>query len=60
MTHWLLRAVLWARNPPSPRRVILVLGLIAVLLLVVGIEALGLWPDALTLERQPRRAPLLR
>ncbi|MBY8974860.1 hypothetical protein KHP62_03505 [Rhodobacteraceae bacterium NNCM2] len=61
MMHWLLRAARWARNPPSPRTVKFIFALIAILLLLATAESLGLWPDSLTLERQPRPgAPLLR
>ncbi|MEM7238558.1 MAG: hypothetical protein AAF501_12150 [Pseudomonadota bacterium] len=59
MMHWLMRAAMWARNPPSPGRVKLIFGLIAVLLCIAGIEALGFWPDVLTLERHPRRLPTI-
>lgn len=59
-TTWLMRMSQWARNPPSPRKVKLVLGVIAVVVLIVGVEALGLWPGALTLDRPPRHGPLVR
>lgn len=49
--NWLLRAARWVRNPPSERRVLLVLGIIAVGLALVGLEHLGLWPDWATLDR---------
>ena len=42
---WLLRMSRWARHPPSWKRVLLVFSVIAFCLLLVGIEALGLWPD---------------
>lgn len=48
---WLMRMSRWARNPPSGKRVIMIVGIIAVGLAIAGIEALGLWPDALTLDR---------
>lgn len=48
---WLIRASRWARNPPSARRVILVFGVIAACLLVVGIERGVGWPDWLTVNR---------
>ena len=57
---WLMRASRWARNPPSPRTVRLVFGLLAVIALIAGIEALGLWPEALTLDRQPQGLRLPR
>lgn len=50
---WLLRAVRWVRNPPSEKRVILVLGVIALCLLLFGFERLFGWPEWLTLEGTP-------
>lgn len=49
--HWLIRASRWARNPPSAGRVMLVFGVIAVCLVIVGIEWAGGWPDWLTVNR---------
>lgn len=43
--RWLLRAAQWARHPPSAGRVKLVLGVIALCLILAGIEALWGWPD---------------
>ncbi|MFD1881371.1 hypothetical protein [Paracoccus pacificus] len=54
---WLLRASRWARRPPSTRMVILVLGIIAVALLLVGLEKLGMWPDWATLQQGRGRLP---
>jgi len=51
----LMRARLWARNPPSAKRVKLVFGAIALALLVVGLHKLGFWPDWAQAERIPRR-----
>ena len=48
---WLMRMATWARNPPSPGRVKAVLAIFAVCLLIVGIEALGWWPDWATAQR---------
>lgn len=48
--RWLLRAKRWAQHPPSLRQVLLVLGVIAVCLVLVGIEALGLWPEGLAVH----------
>ena len=36
--RWLLRASQWARNPPPARRVWLVLGVVALCLVLAGIE----------------------
>ena len=53
---WLLRAVRWARNPPSMTRVLLVFGVIAAVLALYGLEQLFGWPDWLTVE-PVRRGP---
>ncbi|MGR3466003.1 hypothetical protein [Limimaricola sp.] len=45
--HWLLRLAHWARHPPSPRQVAVIAGVILFCLLLVGIEYLWGWPDAL-------------
>lgn len=54
--NWLMRAALWARNPPSPKMVKLVFGVIAIVIVIVVIEKLGFWPEWATLEggRRPR------
>lgn len=36
--RWLLNASRWARNPPSAKRVLLVLGVIAFCLVLAGLE----------------------
>ncbi len=41
----LLRMARWARRPPSMRQVVMVLGVLAASLLIVGAERLGLLPD---------------
>lgn len=56
---WLIRASRWARNPPSARMVRLVLAVIALGLLLAGLEHFGLWPDWATLDR-PRGMHLPR
>ena len=38
----------WARRPPSARRVVYVLAVIAVCLILFGIERVFGWPDFLT------------
>lgn len=48
---WLLRAARWVRNPPSWQRVVLVASIVAICIAVATVEWLGLWPEALTLER---------
>ena len=42
---------LWARNPPSRRRIQLVLIVISACALIYGIEQFFGWPDALTAEK---------
>ncbi|WP_204318761.1 hypothetical protein [Pseudooceanicola aestuarii] len=44
-TRWLLRASRWARNPPSEKRVLLVLGIILACLAIWGLEQLVGFPD---------------
>lgn len=51
----LMRAKRWVQNPPSPKRVKLVFALIAVALLIAGLERFGFWPDWATADRIPRR-----
>ncbi|AGT08143.1 hypothetical protein [Paracoccus aminophilus] len=57
--NWLLRAVQWARNPPSEKRVILVLVVIAICLAIVGLQHFGFWPDWATMDR-PRGMRAIR
>ncbi|GGG76905.1 hypothetical protein GCM10011415_27160 [Salipiger pallidus] len=53
---WLLRMAKWLRHPPSPGRVKLVLAVVAICLLLVAIERLIGWPDALSTD--PVRRPM--
>ena len=48
---WFVRMARWARNPPSPGRVKLVLGVIVVCLALVAVERFVGWPEALTVDR---------
>ena len=48
---WLLRAKQWAKKPPSAGRVKLVFAVIAICLVVVGIEHFIGWPDWMTVDR---------
>lgn len=57
---WLMRAARWAHRPPSRRMVYLVFGAIALTLIVLGVEALGLWPGALTLDPPADQRRILR
>ncbi|MFD3189195.1 hypothetical protein ACFMPD_02840 [Sedimentitalea sp. HM32M-2] len=52
--RWLLRMSRWARNPPSGRRVALVLAILVLCLSVVVLEWLGWWPDWATAQRLRR------
>ncbi len=47
----LLRMAQWARNPPPLRRVLIWAVVLALCLTLVGIEWLGLWPEALRLDK---------
>ena len=49
-----LRMTRWARNPPSAKRVMFVLAVIAICLGLYAIERLVGWPDWLTPNRVPR------
>ena len=51
----LLRMSRWARNPPSEARVKLVFGIIALALIIGGIDYMGWWPDWATADRIPRK-----
>jgi hypothetical protein len=42
---------LWARNPPSKRRIQIVLGTVGICALIYGYEQIFGWPDALTAEK---------
>jgi hypothetical protein len=53
--RWLMRASMWVRNPPSMGRVKLVFAVVAIALVIFGIEWMGLWPDWATAERIPRK-----
>lgn len=48
--NWLLRAVQWVRNPPSPTMVKFVLAIFVVALGLYAIERYLGWPDFLTVE----------
>ena len=53
MRHW-IRMWRWARNPPSKQQRMIVLVVMAVALLLAGIEFFFGWPDWLTVNRPPR------
>jgi hypothetical protein len=54
MNMWLVRAARWARNPPSMDRVILGLVVVAICLVLFGIERIWGWPEWLTPNRVPQ------
>ncbi len=51
LLRWLMRAKRWAQHPPSPRRVALVLAVVAASLAIAGIEHYAGWPDWLRVNR---------
>ncbi len=53
MRHF-LRMAKWARNPPSEKRVKLVLFVLTVCLTLFGYERLFGWPEWLTIDKPPR------
>lgn len=55
--HWLFRMSLWARNPPSPRKVKLVLAVVALCLAIYAVERWIGWPEVLTADRLPWGGP---
>ncbi len=54
---WLMRASRWSRNPPSARRVKLVLAVIAIAVAVVVLDRTGYWPDWARMDRMRRPLP---
>lgn len=52
--RWLMRAAMWARNPPSPRKAKMFAALVALCIAIATIEYFGFWPDWATLDRPPR------
>lgn len=53
---WLMRASRWARHPPSPGRVTLVLVVIAIAVAIVVLDKTGYWPDWARMK--PMRRPI--
>ncbi|MGB0799656.1 MAG: hypothetical protein ACPGRD_10105 [Planktomarina sp.] len=45
---WFMRVARMARNPPSKKRVMIVLGVIAICAVILGIEQFIGWPEFLT------------
>ncbi|WP_395540112.1 hypothetical protein [Neotabrizicola sp. sgz301269] len=54
ITRLLIRAKRWAAHPPSERMVVMVLGIVALALLLAGIEWFWGWPDWLTVNSSPK------
>ncbi|MBE0554797.1 MAG: hypothetical protein IH625_13995 [Rhodobacteraceae bacterium] len=52
--NWFLRMAKWARHPPSPARVRLVAAVVAICLVLWGIELIWGWPEWLTPNRRIR------
>jgi hypothetical protein len=44
---WFIRMAQWARNPPSAKKVKLVVGVVVLCFALWGIELLGFWPEFL-------------
>ena len=44
-SRMLLRMAQWVRHPPSPRTVKIALVVIALAMVIYGIELAGLWPE---------------
>lgn len=51
LERMLLRMAKWARNPPPLRQVLIWAAVLAICLALAGTEWLGLWPDALQLDK---------
>jgi hypothetical protein len=54
---WLMRMAKWARNPPSPGRVKLVFGVVAICLAIWGFEMIWGWPTWLTVNGKAKFQP---
>lgn len=53
--RWLFRMARWAHRPPSAKRVLLVLGIVAACFAIVAVERFVGWPDWMTVEPAGRR-----
>jgi hypothetical protein len=51
--NWFLRMAQWARHPPSPQRVKLVLTVIALCFVIYAIERWIGWPEWLQVNSRP-------
>lgn len=52
--RWLMKASMWVRNPPSEKRVMLVVGIIVLCLGIAFVEHYVGWPDWAQRDRIPR------
>ncbi|MGR3491928.1 MAG: hypothetical protein ACU0DW_07690 [Shimia sp.] len=57
---WFLRMAKWARHPPSPTYVKIVLVVVGIAALFIGIEQLFGWPEWLTPNTENFRRPMIR
>ncbi|MEQ9258069.1 MAG: hypothetical protein RIG84_03130 [Roseovarius sp.] len=48
--RWLFRMARWAQNPPSEKRVIFVLAIVALCIALFVVERYMGWPDWATME----------
>ncbi len=53
--QWLLRMSRWVRNPPGWRAFLWLLVVVGLCALLIGVEMIFGWPEALTPERLPGR-----
>lgn len=56
---WFVRMSRWARHPPSGRMVVLVLSIIAISLVLLGLEKAGMLPDWASMDPRPPRPRLV-
>ena len=56
---WLIRAKRWVKNPPSPKRIKLVFGVVLACVVLVGIEKFIGVPEWMQMER-PHRGGISR
>ena len=52
--NFFLRMARWARHPPSPQRVKLMAILVALCVMLWGIDLMGWWPDWLAVNGRAR------
>ena len=57
LIYLMLRMTRWIRHPPSRTQLLVLAGVAILVVAVVGLDYLGLWPDALKVERSPRLVP---